>query len=255
MRQIIAIPLCSMLLVTFLVTGVEGQRRKGAPRRTSGRATAAQAANAGSIFEALNSGDVAQAEALLKKNPALANARDEVGQTPLHIAALMGDAGLVELLLEKMNDVNATDEAGATALHLAAQSGHKEVAEVLLAGKANVNARDGTDQTPLHFAVTPDPSQLILDPSLRGTGGVSDDSNRLELIKFLLDNKADVNAKDSTGKTPLHVAAAFGSTEIVQLLIDGKADVNARDIDGRTPLGAVENYIKTIDLLRRHGGK
>jgi cytohesin len=255
MRQIISVTFYSLLLMTFLVTGVNSQKRKVVPRRTPRRAAAAQPAATSSIFDALSSGDVGQAEAMLKKNPALANAKDEDGETPLHIAAQMGDVELVELLLENTKDVNTPDESGATPLHLAAGSGQKEVAELLLAKKADVNARDNGDQTPLHFAVAPDPSQFFSDPTLGTAGGAVDISSRLEVVKLLLDNKADVNARDGGGKTPLHIAVASGSVEMVQLLLDNKADVNAKDTDGRTPLGAVENYIEIIDLLRKHGGK
>ncbi len=161
MRQIVSVSLCSVLLMTFLVTGVNGQKRKATPRRTPRRTTAGQSAHAGSIFDALSSGDVEQAKAMLKKNPALANAKDESGQTPLHIAVQMDDVDLVELLLENTKDVNVPDEEGVTPMHLAAQSRQKDVAELLLAKKANVNARDNMDRTPLHFACTPDLSQLL----------------------------------------------------------------------------------------------
>lgn len=248
MQKIIIIPLFSVLLMTFLVTGGSAQKRKPTPRHTPKRQASTPSAPASSIFDALNFGDTEQAKAMLKKNPALADAKDESGQTPLHVAAQMGDVEVVELLLQSAKDINVQDETGVTPLHLASQ---KDVAELLLAKKANVNARNNMDQTPLHYAVTPDILGSIEDPTVRE----SDAATRLELIKFLIENKADVNARDNTGKTPLHIAAASGSLEIVQFLIDNKADVNAKTADGQTPLGVIENYIEIIDLLRKHGSK
>ena len=47
-------------------------------------------------------------------------------------------------------------------------------------------------------------------------------------MKILLEKKADVNARKHTdGATPLFTAAIGGHTEIVKLLLDNKADVNA----------------------------
>lgn len=57
-------------------------------------------------------------------------------------------------------------------------------------------------------------------------------------MDFLLTTKADVNAKDNAGSTPMHQAAAAEGehSDIVELLLVHKADVNAADKQGLTPL-------------------
>ena len=49
--------------------------------------------------------------------------------------------------------------------------------------------------------------------------------------------KADVNARDESGRTPLHLAAYGGNLGMVRVLIEFKANVNARNKDGDTPFG------------------
>lgn len=45
------------------------------------------------------------------------------------------------------------------------------------------------------------------------------------------------------GSTPLHAAALFGHTDIIDLLIERRADVNAVNSEGRTPLDeAINSY-------------
>jgi ankyrin repeat protein len=66
------------------------------------------------------------------------NARDEIGKTPLHVAAAVGNKGAVELLLAKGADANAKDQLGKTPLHWAAAGGQKEVAELLIAKGADI---------------------------------------------------------------------------------------------------------------------
>lgn len=59
-----------------------------------------------------------------------------------------------------------------------------------------------------------------------------------EMVRFLLTAKADVNAKDNAGSTPMHqVAMAKGPhSDLIEMLLMHRAEVNARDKHGLTPL-------------------
>ena len=76
-------------------------------------------------------------------------------------------------------------------------------------------------------------------------------------VQAELDKGVDVDVDDSSwgswGETPLQLAARYSHNEIVELLIDNGADVNAKDEIGETPLDYAEG--ETADLLRKHGGK
>ena len=52
---------------------------------------------------------------------------------------------------------------------------------------------------------------------------------------FLVQSRADVNIKDSYGRTPLHHAVQLNSEAILVLLANG-ADVNIKDNNELTPL-------------------
>ncbi len=56
------------------------------------------------------------------------------------------------------------------------------------------------------------------------------------MARFLIDRGADVTRQDSTGLTPLHLAAENGHESPVRLLLDRSADPNAKDFAGRTAL-------------------
>ena len=68
-----------------------------------------------------------------------------------------------------------------------------------------------------------------------------------DVAELLLANKADVNARDNTAMTPLHMAAIWGHKDVAELLLANKADVNAKDNNGGTPLG---NARPTISKMR-----
>ena len=77
-----------------------------------------------------------------------------------------------------------------------------------------------------------------------------------DIVKFLLANKADVNARaKNSDRTPLNWAVLFGRKDIVELLLAGGADVNAKCKD-ETPLHFAESlsHKDIADLLRQHGG-
>ena len=50
-----------------------------------------------------------------------------------------------------------------------------------------------------------------------------------DIVDILLQNSADVNAKDHNDDTALMLAANSGQTEIVELLLQNNAEVNSRN--------------------------
>jgi ankyrin repeat protein len=91
-------------------------------------------------------------EALLARGAGV-NARNSTGATPLHDAALAGNADLARLLIEKGAQVDARDgESGATPLHHAASWGRAAVVRLLLEKGADPTLRNKSGKTPLDLA-------------------------------------------------------------------------------------------------------
>jgi ankyrin repeat protein len=74
------------------------------------------------------------------------------------------------------------------------------------------------------------------------------------LVKSMLDEGADVNAKDD-GLTLLIKAATEGYLKTAKLLVDKKADIDARSNEGNTALmtASMAGYTKIVELLVNAG--
>ncbi len=84
----------------------------------------------------------------------------------------------------------------------------------------------------------------------------------LDAVKQLAEWGGDVNTTNAGGVTPLHVAANNGADDIVQFLIDRGANVNAKDRRGRSAIqiaraanigGAVQEFTTVVEKLKRAG--
>lgn len=104
------------------------------------------------MHKAVRAGDMREVQKLIAANRGMVNIRNELGSTPLHIAAGNSAADIARLLLDKGADLNAKDNNGATPLHIAAFSGHKANVELFLAQGANVHARDNNGKTARDYA-------------------------------------------------------------------------------------------------------
>lgn len=163
------------------------------------------------------------------------------GSTPMILAAFMGDADIVTLLLDKKANIRARDGVdGAMAIHLAAANGRNDVIKILLARDPQlVNVVDNRNNTPLHWAAMKD---------------------KKDTIKLLMENGANIEAKDADGWTPLHYAAAFSSVGTVQTLVDLGADKESKAKDGSNPMDYarrddVKNYLAGNDNIKREDPK
>jgi ankyrin repeat protein len=74
----------------------------------------------------------------------------------------------------------------------------------------------------------------------------------LKEVTRLLEQGADVNAKDNTGITPLHWAVINSHKAVADLLIAKGADVSAKDNIGRTPLHIVANEDMAALLIAKN---
>ena len=81
-------------------------------------------------------------------------------------------------------------------------------------------------------------------------------SENADDVRMALAQGENVNMKIGTyGDSPLHYAARYGLTEIVRILVENGADVNAKTIHSYTPLhGATFNgYIDVMKILLENG--
>ena len=81
-------------------------------------------------------------------------------------------------------------------------------------------------------------------------------SGQLEVVKWLVEKGADVNATNKDGRTVLHSAADSGQLDVVKWLVEKGADVNATDKDGKTVLhmAAEQGSVGSSQVVGRKRG-
>ena len=154
--------------------------------------------------------------------------------TKVYQAARDGSSDLTDLLKRLKTEQRKTaletktKDGGhfVTPLIIAALNGHLKSVKILLGYGADIEDRGTIKQddeviegcTPLWAAAA---------------------FRRLDVVKLLIEQNADVDGRTSTGSTPLRVAAHDGHLDVVRCLVERGADVTARHYnDGSTPLMA-----------------
>ena len=136
--------------------------------------------------------------------------------TPLDFARIHKRDSTVQLLTRLGAKKGAT-----LSVHLSARHGDIEALDGWVKrNRANVHFRKKNRATPLHWAA---------------------ETDQAEAAELLLNHGADKTARTDGGWTPLHSAAAKGSTNVIMLLLKRRAAVNAISQSG-TPLDLAKGY-------------
>jgi ankyrin repeat protein len=77
----------------------------------------------------------------------------------------------------------------------------------------------------------------------------------IEMIQLLLDSRFNINSRDEFGETPLFSASRNSRLQVVSFLLDNKADATALDYGGHGVLPSERRDEKIWQLLYKHGAR
>lgn len=182
------------------------------------------------------------------------------GSPPLHVAISMGAIpqhvdfayDCVKLLHENEADFAGKDDSSHTALYLACMYNLPKVVTFILStetGLSTLNFKgDRTQGRALHAAAKFDTitnvnvhrapkinANLSEDDSSFHTNAENNPSEKT-ITQILIESKGiELNAQNTVGQTPLHVACARGNWNVVRLLLNAGANPDIADKRGFTP--------------------
>ena len=194
-------------------------------------------AHAQEIFEAVSNNDLKNVKVLLAEDGSLVHIKDEAGNTPLHQAAMIGSNVLIKFLLSRGAHINAQNTQLNTPLHEAIQNRQVRSSILLIEKGADLEKTNIFEQAPLHKAASLNQKRIgelliskgvSIDPADRWHRTpfvtVARNTGDVDFGKLLLDNGANIHAKDNNNQMALNLAAWKGFNEFIDFLLDHGAE-------------------------------
>ncbi|XP_072043178.1 rabankyrin-5-like [Amphiura filiformis] len=212
-----------------------------------------------------------QSALFLLEHQADINIKTKDGETPLQLAIKRHLPVVVDALCVRGANMNTLDENSNPPLWLALETGQEDVASTMVRHGCDTTAwgpgPEGCQQTLLHKAIDENNEAVacflirsMCDvntprmPGPNGEGGeeAHDGQGPLhracewgleQVVQCLVEHQADVNAKDTEGKAPIHIAISNQHPTIINLLMSHPMlDLTVRDRNGLTPFAAAMTF-------------
>lgn len=166
---------------------------------------------------------------LLVRAGADVNCQDQEGEPPLSLALRKGNLEYVDILLaQPETDVNIFSETWGGPLHAACRFRQADIVRNLVARGADVNLaskRYIVGTTPLVCAILSNNADLE-----------SDSSTVYEIVRTLVENGADVGLLTRYGESAISAACLAVGPNIVSFLLENGAHIEAHPVTGRMPI-------------------
>jgi ankyrin repeat protein len=199
------------------------------------------------LFTAITNNDITIASSLIASGSIVC-----LPSRLLSLAAMHGRVEIMAMLLDAGADIDAVDEWQKTACHVAIKYGRLAALELLVGRGANLGVLDDKKASLFAYATSQpnDRFSIVLLDAGAPLGRLSPDqlmraaTKSAALVARLVARDVDLSVvRDSTGRTPCHVAASSRSEHaeaLMRALVDdARVDIDARDAFGSTPCHSV----------------
>ncbi|CAH0717440.1 unnamed protein product, partial [Brenthis ino] len=192
----------------------------------------------------------------------------DTGETPLTIAAGLKSPGKILIALVNggaLLDYRTKD--GSTAMHRAVEKNSLEAVKTLLELGASPNYKDGKGLTPLYLSVTNKTDPLLCETLLHdhATIGATDLQGWQEVhqacrnglvqhLDHLLFYGADMNSRNASGNTPLHVCAVNAQDSCARQLLFRGCDKESLNFANQTPyqVAVIAGNLELAEVIKNY---
>ncbi|RNA05881.1 ankyrin repeat [Brachionus plicatilis] len=192
---------------------------------------------------------------VLVQNGALVNALTTRNDSALHWATKLGDLATCEALIKCGADVNLINIDNCTCAHGAAYYKNIPILELLIKNNVNVLVKDVSGKNILHLLCKDnDQSGLQMETEMERQN--HEEKKFFKLITMLLEEyKMDCNETDLSACTPFMYACEQQNLELLKILLDHKANLNLINSEGVTcmVLAIINSCPKVVDFLLKNG--